>query len=164
MDDTYTMHLDTNNVTSGKTNTFDSSSSVSEQLSCTCKPITSCSDLEAAEDGGEDVDLDGLLARRLGALDAVVEVLQHLQAVLVRHAREHQAEQLHRAVNHRHAQRQWPRHSLILQTITISHVMYTIEETKTFMSTYRLEVHIDNRQHCNSSKWSHSSVHVITAQ
>ena len=51
--------------------------------------------LEAAEDSSEDVDLDSLLARRLGALDTVSEVLQHLESVFVSNARKDETKQLH---------------------------------------------------------------------
>ena len=63
--------------------------------------------LERAEYCSEDVDLHGLLSLRLGLLDALTEVLQHLQAVLVGHAREDQPVETHGAVDHCHAQ--WQR-------------------------------------------------------
>lgn len=70
--------------------------------------------LEDAEQSRQDVDLDGLLARRLGLPDTLGEVLEHLQPMLVRYVREYAAEQQHGRVDDGNAQRQRTGHELIL--------------------------------------------------
>ncbi len=72
--------------------------------------------LEAGQEGGEYVDLNGLPGRgRLGGLvalrllDVLGEVLQHLEAVLERHPREDEAEDGDGTVNDGHTQREGTR-------------------------------------------------------
>lgn len=50
---------------------------------------------QAAQQRREDVHLHGLLAGTLGVPDALREVLQHLQPVLVGNSREDEPEQQH---------------------------------------------------------------------
>jgi len=74
--------------------------------------------LECIKDGSKDVNLNGLLARRLRLLYTLAKVLQHLQSVFVCNVWKHQAVESDRTVNYSDAKWQWTRNRLALLIVS----------------------------------------------